>query len=1678
MTTPRLVQDIRLGGSGSNPAYLTAVGNVLFFRANDGVNGYALWKTDGTSAGTVLVKDINTSTYDPYDPFFYEPVLRDLTAVGNTLFFRANKGSGGEQLWKSDGTAAGTLNVAAVNPENLTPFGNILFFRASDSTNGTELWKSDGTSAGTVLVKDINPGSANSYIGNFTAVGSTIFFSAIDGVSGSELWKTDGTTAGTVLVKDINPGSAHSYAGEFTTVGNTLFFTANDGFSGRELWTTDGTAAGTLLLKDINPGSSGSAGGLTAIGNTLLFSANDGVSGQELWRSDGTVAGTVLVKDILSTPNISQPWNLSSNPTGLTAVGNTLFFEVNDGVSGRELWKSDGTTPGTVLVKDITPGFSLVSSLGQFKAVGNTLFFSASDADPRIFPFRENTELWKSDGTTAGTGQVAEIRQSNYGPDNSGAFPRSLSLVGNTLYFTAFDGVHGEELWTLDVSDLIGEPNRGSASFTISGLLTPGNYLHADLQSSDPDSNGSFTYSWQTSSNGSSWSTVGSNRASYRLTANDAGKQVRLLVSYKDGGGFNESVITAAGTVAYGLTHQDLEKLAKDIIYKESQAIGSLIEELPGLPYVVNKVWNDPGTGLYALGLSALSAPSVLVFRGTGDKLDIWDDLNPNGIGFGQFTAAYDGIPVYDRIRQWLRDQDSTYAPIVTGHSLGGSLAQWAAADATGNGNINLGEVVTFNSPGISPSQTFAANQFGANVFNSLLAGKVTHYITSSDLVSLCGTKYLPGSYKLFDYSSLLDPVVGPHLNPVLVPELPISGKIRPTGGDPEEKPFWLLNSPLYGYNADIDFIVLRLAIAGVAKLAAAIPGIGTVVASIINSVNKALRSRFDTEKLRTSLGEVLYLPGVRPALENAMSFESIAAEAASERVQAALSALVSGGREALDAIANLPGDIWDEIANATSTTWNALSKWTGNAWRDSVDFSTSVWQSLISPAFNFAQPFITTAVKQVFRLPTTPGFLPFAAAASFEQSSAEDQASLDQPAALRSFSLASFDAPAAVQTIDVSVALSQASAELVTLQFQTVDRTAQAGVDYRALSGTLQFQPGETEKFVTIELLTPPQASGKDFALRLSNLQNAQFLASGEIVVSLLANQAPVVASAPADRFAPIEEPLFFALPADTFSDANSSNGDFLVYSASLSDGSPFPAWLQFDPETISFAGTPPASALANLAITITATDSAQSQALATFALKLVANDGAAAFIIKGTPSVGNTLTVTNSTPDPDGNGDFTHTWQASTNANSWSTIGTGAELTIAPAQEGQQLRLLSAYTDGEGFSEAVATAGGSVPFVNDGAATFSISGTPAVGNTLTATTSSPDPDGNGAFSYSWKSSADGSTWSTIVGDSPSYMVTAADLGRELRLQVSYTDAEGFAELLTIPYGWLEELPATAGGTHLTVNDPLSPDLQITSQGSPDLLELEAAVSATLHARTNSTWSRGFVAYNAGSPTAPGTGERIPVTGLGRYSFVATAIPEATTGIVLEPDQNTAYFLHDTYSAFFSGLNLEPDRYGRASAQRLLNIDRITMGSAGGTSIVDLTSPDYITGPMTVFGAASGTSIVWGSDADDSYISAGSDAVIYGGLGRNAYTLGSGRETIQYRQMSDAIGATDQIRGFDPNLDRLEFWSATDQQRSTPSLVNNLSSSLLAWGGHTIEFLDQPTLSLDDLTILQATVM
>jgi ELWxxDGT repeat protein len=419
----------------SRPEELTNVNGTLYFAADDGLHGRELWKSDGTEAGTVLVKDVNPGSASSYPSH--------LTNVHGTLFFEANATASGFELWKSDGTEASTVLVKAfsggVNPSaaSLTDVNGTLFFRVFAYPE-QQLWKSDGTPGSTVLVKDFgttfpyDPGASSSFLVN---VNGTVFFAAADPVNGWELWESDGTAAGTHIVKDINPGSGSSSPRSLTNVNGRLFFTATDGTNGRELWKSDGTAAGTVLVKVINSGRGNGLDflntSLTDVDGTLFFVAKDGTQGYQLWKSDGTGAGTVLVKEFVPPNPFSAP------PSYLVNVNGTLFFMATDSVNGTTLWKSDGTEAGTVIVSDGVPGGN------DLVNVNGTLYFSVL----RIEQGKWQREVWQSDGTASGTFPVFSA-----GP-GAQLSPSHLTNVNGRLFFSADDGLHGNELWVVGASE-------------------------------------------------------------------------------------------------------------------------------------------------------------------------------------------------------------------------------------------------------------------------------------------------------------------------------------------------------------------------------------------------------------------------------------------------------------------------------------------------------------------------------------------------------------------------------------------------------------------------------------------------------------------------------------------------------------------------------------------------------------------------------------------------------------------------------------------------------------------------------------------------------------------------------------------------------------------------------------------------------------------------------------------------------------------------------------------------------------------------------------------------------------------------------------------------------------------------------------------------------------------------
>lgn len=426
---PEIVKDIFEGANSSLPSApqtLVASGATLFFGANDGIHGVELWRSDSQS-GATLVKDIVLG------PGSSSP--QRLVNVGGILFFTADDGTTGRELWRSDGTEDGTYLVKDIlvgantsSPEELVAQGGALFFSAWDGSRYA-LWRSDGTESGTSPVKFVNSPR------HVTAVGDRVYFVGAEFASGRELWVSDGTESGTFLVKDIVPGSGSpTILDSFVDVGGRLFFRVWAP-SGIGLWRSDGTEAGTVAIRNVSlPAPQGGAAcataplsHLVAVGDTLFFSGDDGeLLGEELWRSDGTEAGTYRVKDI-------APGATTATPRCLVAFGGNVYFSASDGATGHELWRSDGTADGTFRVKDIVAGSS--GSAPHFLTnVAGTLFFSATDT--------AGTELWRSDGTESGTNRVADIAVHS-------SSPQSLVAAGEMLFFSADDGTRGREPWVL-----------------------------------------------------------------------------------------------------------------------------------------------------------------------------------------------------------------------------------------------------------------------------------------------------------------------------------------------------------------------------------------------------------------------------------------------------------------------------------------------------------------------------------------------------------------------------------------------------------------------------------------------------------------------------------------------------------------------------------------------------------------------------------------------------------------------------------------------------------------------------------------------------------------------------------------------------------------------------------------------------------------------------------------------------------------------------------------------------------------------------------------------------------------------------------------------------------------------------------------------------------------------------
>ncbi|WP_342190409.1 hypothetical protein Pla52nx_003010 [Stieleria varia] len=357
----------------------------------------------------------------------------DMVELNGDIYFAADDGISGTELWRSDGTAEGTVRIVDIlpgldgsAPSELTVVGNEVFFTALDELDEVDLWKTDGTESGTVKVYDANE-DGTYFLENLTESGGKLFFTAYQEATSYELWVSDGTAAGTVLVKDIN-SDAYAFEGprELTDVNGVLFFTSYDNSGdNRELWKSDGTFAGTVMVKEIgidlgdpldplddDPTLGSDPNQLTNINGVLYFSADNGQNGQELFRSGGDAASTVMVADL-------NPLG-DSYPHELTAFNGKVFFVADDGVTGNQLFSSDGNT--IELVAN-TAGGSSESNPSGLTVVGSELFFAAEG----LVPAKSLTAV-----APALTSSNSRVGSSRAGIVNSVALPNSGVLLAAT----------------------------------------------------------------------------------------------------------------------------------------------------------------------------------------------------------------------------------------------------------------------------------------------------------------------------------------------------------------------------------------------------------------------------------------------------------------------------------------------------------------------------------------------------------------------------------------------------------------------------------------------------------------------------------------------------------------------------------------------------------------------------------------------------------------------------------------------------------------------------------------------------------------------------------------------------------------------------------------------------------------------------------------------------------------------------------------------------------------------------------------------------------------------------------------------------------------------------------------------------------------------------------------------
>jgi ELWxxDGT repeat protein len=468
---PQLLKDITPSTASTNIEQVYPFKNSLYFNVRNTTEGSDIWKSDGTTTGTKLVKRMGKLT-----PYF----LSNLSNLSQPHFL-IRQDDGNEftfdnyQLWKTNGTAKGTTLVKDLGKWDNYFWGDIhkwndkFYFKSAvynttTNTNNYELWQTDGTNTGTKLIKRLGINQPKSIFDNIQN-NQNLYFTTVQDDGDWEtpdpyqLWKTNGTTTGSTLVKNLGKWNHYYFGDNLSDWNGKVYFTSavyntTTKTNNYELWQTDGTTTGTKLLKRLGINKPHEIYSWIDDNQNLYFSTvqgndsdgNSNPDNYQLWKTDGTATGTQLVKNLGKWGYYGNVDDWNGKVYFTSAVYNSITKTNN-----YELWQTDGTKTGTKLVKKL--GINQPSE-GFYNDHGvsddQNLYFMTFQDDGN-WETLDTRRLWKTDGTTTGTTLIKNLDKSNtFGNINQVLYPWNDKFYFTSSVYNTTTRTNNYELWQTD----------------------------------------------------------------------------------------------------------------------------------------------------------------------------------------------------------------------------------------------------------------------------------------------------------------------------------------------------------------------------------------------------------------------------------------------------------------------------------------------------------------------------------------------------------------------------------------------------------------------------------------------------------------------------------------------------------------------------------------------------------------------------------------------------------------------------------------------------------------------------------------------------------------------------------------------------------------------------------------------------------------------------------------------------------------------------------------------------------------------------------------------------------------------------------------------------------------------------------------------------------------------------